>query len=433
MSRKALNSERGFTLIELLTVMAIIGILSTILISSVGETRTKSNVASNQQSGSALDSAVVDFVADQDDAEVITDSTVTVTAEINSDNGTSSSTVQQISSRNPEKFITANPGDADTAVYNNEFPTSGATTDGVVVNVVLLDSDGNPVSRDDFLAGHTAIDVASLEELGFLTDTLESATSLVDDTFHNVLWTFAKIASSDSDDLDARRIEAFRLITAHLGKSREQSFSAEEERIRSAVNAFFSAPENTRFIGLRQYPLLLGNGQTDELSLTIISSSTDLTDQGNPFVLGVDIDGDDIVDPAIWNPLGGTQGAELSTLWTDRSSGLNIGNTLPSLTIADGVRTVSSGSADTWTTVSVTRGGVSYTTDARYYIIDFEALIAGGHLQSIPQSAGTDHTPLGSEELYDGSYIWCVDETGEIRALFSSLPSFQGFFPGVFP
>ena len=33
-------------------------------------------------------------------------------------------------------------------------------------------------------------------------------------------------------------------VTSHLGKSREQSFTAEEERIRSALNAFFSAPEN---------------------------------------------------------------------------------------------------------------------------------------------------------------------------------------------
>ena len=203
-------------------------------------------------------------------------------------------------------------------------------------------------------------------------------------------------------------------VTSHLGKSREQSFTAEEERIRSALNAFFSAPENTRFIGLRQYPLL-GNGQTDKLSLTIISSSTVLTDQGNPFVLGEDVDGDEIDDPAVWNPLAGTQGADLSALWTD------------------GVRTISSGSADNWTTVDVTRGGVSYTTDARYYFIDFGALIAGGHLQSIPETTAPDHKPLGSAETYDGSYIWYVDETGEIRALFSSLPSHQGFFEGVFP
>ena len=207
-------------------------------------------------------------------------------------------------------------------------------------------------------------------------------------------------------------------VTSHLGKSREQSFTAEEERIRSAVNAFFSAPENERFIGLRQYPLL-GNGQTDETTFTILSSPTDVTDQGNPFALGEDVDGDEINDTAIWNPLGGTQGADMTALWSD----VNV----------DGVRTVSSGSSDTWTTVDVTRGGVSYTTDARYYFIDFESLIAGGHLQSIPQSAGPDHTPSGSTETYDGSYIWYVDETGEIRALFSSLPSFEGFFPGVFP
>ena len=213
MRKNVLNSQKGFTLIELLAVMAIIGILAAVVMSETTGAQDAGEVAANQQSASALDTAVVDFVADQAEAEVTSNATVTVTAEINEDQDTGSSNVQQISSRHPEKFITADPGASSTAVYNDEFPTSGATTDGVVVNVVLLDSDGHSISRADFLEGHTAIDVDLLEDLGFLTDTLESATSLADDTFHNFLWTFAKIGTSDSDSLDARRIETFKLIT----------------------------------------------------------------------------------------------------------------------------------------------------------------------------------------------------------------------------
>ena len=213
MGKNILRSQRGFTLIELLAVMAIIGILAAVVLTETTGTQDAGDVAANQQSASALDSAVVDFVANQEDAETVISATVTVTAEINSDNGSANSSVQQISSRQPEKFITADPSASSTAVYNNEFPTSGATTDGIVVNVVLLDSDGVPISREEFLEGHTAIDVSLLEGLGFLTDELDSASSLAGDTFHNFLWTFAKLSSSDSDDLDTRRIEAFRLLT----------------------------------------------------------------------------------------------------------------------------------------------------------------------------------------------------------------------------
>ena len=213
MSKSVLNGQKGFTLIELLAVMAIIGILAAVVLSSTSDAPDRSDVAANQQSASALDSAAVDFVAAQEDAAIISDSTVTVVIEINSDGLSATSSVQQISSRHPEKFITANASASSTAVYNNEFPTSGVATADVIVDLVLLDSDGNPISRADFLEGRTAIDVASLEKRGFLTDTLDSATSLTDDTFHNILWVFEKVASSESDDLDARVIEGFRLIS----------------------------------------------------------------------------------------------------------------------------------------------------------------------------------------------------------------------------
>ena len=213
MCNRELNGQRGFTLIELLAVMAIIGILAAVVLSTTSDTPDKGDVAANQQSASALDSAVVDFVSAREDAAIISASTVTVVTEINSDDDRSASNVQVISSRQPEKFITANPGASSTAIYFNEFPTAGTATEDIVVNVVLVDSNGDPISRADFLEGHTAIDVALMEELAFLSDTLESATSLTKDTFHNFLWTFKKAGSADGDDSDTRVIEGFRLIT----------------------------------------------------------------------------------------------------------------------------------------------------------------------------------------------------------------------------
>ena len=52
-----------------------------------------------------------------------------------------------------------------------------------------------------------------LEDLGFLADVLESASSLVADDFHNFMWTLARIGTSGSELLDAKRVETFRLQT----------------------------------------------------------------------------------------------------------------------------------------------------------------------------------------------------------------------------
>ena len=207
-------------------------------------------------------------------------------------------------------------------------------------------------------------------------------------------------------------------ITSHLGKSRERSFTAEGERIQSAVNGFVGAPDNVRFLGKRQFPLL-GRNQTDETVLVSLATSTVLTDQGNPFKLGETVGDATSTDIAIWNPVGGTEGSDLAAKWTD---GEKIG-----------VRRVESGSSDRWSTVDVVRGGVTYVTDPRYFFIDFEVLVEAGLLQSIPGSASLDNRPEGSTESYTGSYIWYLDDKGEVRSLHVELPSTGSFVDGVFP
>ena len=210
-------------------------------------------------------------------------------------------------------------------------------------------------------------------------------------------------------------------ITNHLGKSREQSYVAEKERIQSAIDGFVGAADNERFLGLRQFPMI-GSAQTDESTLVLLSASTTpLTDQGNPFNLGEDITGDNVNDLAVLNRVGGTQGVDVDQSWIDGG--------------ADGVRQEASGSPDKWTTVAVTRGGIISFTDPRYFFIDFEKIVKAGLLQEIPDSVAPDNKPVGSTvtDRYNGSYIWYVDAKGEVKSLYIELPSTTGFINGVFP
>ena len=59
------SRQQGFTLIELLTVMAIIGILATIVLSIATGATDTSQDASVQQSTSAVKSAVTEFNKEQ--------------------------------------------------------------------------------------------------------------------------------------------------------------------------------------------------------------------------------------------------------------------------------------------------------------------------------------------------------------------------------
>ncbi len=201
-----------------------------------------------------------------------------------------------------------------------------------------------------------------------------------------------------------------------LGTSKQQSHAAETERIQAAVDAFYSSPTNTRFIGKRQYPLI-GRAQTSTSLTQQTVAITNVVDDGSPFDA---ING--TTTTALWSPLGGTQGADMSSNWSDGDS--------------DGVRTVGSngsGSSDTLSTVSVTRGGVTYYTDPRYALIDFEALVTVGLLEAIPASVASDNAPSGSTATYTGSYMWYVDNKGRVQSLYKDLPSVKGYVDGVFP
>lgn len=204
-------------------------------------------------------------------------------------------------------------------------------------------------------------------------------------------------------------------VANYLDQSKQRSYNSDKERIQAAVDAYYTAPDNTRFLGKRQYPLI-GRGQTSQSALTAKTASVTYNDSGDPtapYVAGV------AETSATWNPVGGTQGADLSTKWSDANT--------------DGVRTISNTSGDTFTSVTVTRGGVTYHTDPRYFFVDFEALVTAGLLDAIPQSASPDNKPTGSTTTYTGNYSWYVDNNGKVTSLYRELPSASGYRTGVFP
>ena len=60
------NKQSGFTLIELLVVIAIIGILSAIVLTSLGTARSKGNTASNQIALQQVKNALELYASDND-------------------------------------------------------------------------------------------------------------------------------------------------------------------------------------------------------------------------------------------------------------------------------------------------------------------------------------------------------------------------------
>ena len=208
------------------------------------------------------------------------------------------------------------------------------------------------------------------------------------------------------------------LVVGYLNSSREQSYNTEKAQIQTAVDAFYSAVGNTRFDSNRQYPII-GRDETNQSELTNQTTAlSDIVDDGSPF------DGVTAAAPtSLWNALGGTQGSTSTPAWADGDS--------------DSVRTIGSGNtgtSDTWSTVGILSGGITYYTDPRYYFIDFDVLKSDGWLKEVPESASTDHTPsAGTTNTYDGSYIWYVDKDGKVQSLYKDFPSTTGHVRGVFP
>jgi len=271
------------------------------------------------------------------------------------------------------------------------------------------------------------------------------------------------------------------MVSSQLSKTREKSYLQDKAMIQTSVDSFFTAADNERFLGLRQYPLL---GATATDSIDGWTQKIQLDANNEPVL---DSDGNEIVIAAQsskllsipGNPLRGTKGglpkwrdsigagnsgtddkrelindepipagdnnseenlnAELETLDPDRVT-LNPlddkGATLPS------PPTLASGG---WYVDKVSFQSKDFAVDSRNYFIDFDLLVKAGLLQKVPDSASLDN---GGGEDSNGSYSWFVTESGQVESLFFFFPSngvgfdgesldgtldLRGFFPGVYP
>jgi prepilin-type N-terminal cleavage/methylation domain-containing protein len=66
--------------------------------------------------------------------------------------------------------------------------------------------------------------------------------------------------------------------------------------------------------------------------------------------------------------------------------------------------------------------------DTSGYFIDFDLLVEGRYLRSIPASASADNKPG-----LDGSYGWYVDEQLKVGSVYYFDPTKYGFQPDIYP
>ncbi len=177
------------------------------------------------------------------------------------------------------------------------------------------------------------------------------------------------------------------LVANYVGESQERGYDSDAEAIQTAVEGYYTAADNTRYAGQRQYPVL----GMDKTTGTFIEPDVD----SDAAVIVGGIDG---------NPWGGTRGG--SPVWVDDGN-LTRDSGEEDLNDEDTESTVAG-----WHVVAVTRGGTTYYVDTRDYFIDFDELVSAGYLKSIPGSASAS-----------GSYGWYMDADGRVQTLLSSLPT----------
>ena len=201
------------------------------------------------------------------------------------------------------------------------------------------------------------------------------------------------------------------MVNNQLGKTREKSYIQDKAMIQTAVDSFFTAADNVRHLGQRQFPLLgssVSKGNTD------IPADTGTVLFDETAAIGV------ILQPV--NPLRGTQGGDPK--WRDGNQDGNrkldtdglpvkVDQTTGAIPAASGSEEALNNAnasfnnkteAGGWYVDKITFQGANYSVDTRAYIIDFRLLVDAGLLQNIPESASPDNGG-GST---DGSYVWYV-------------------------
>ncbi len=203
------------------------------------------------------------------------------------------------------------------------------------------------------------------------------------------------------------------MVTGYLSSAKERAYDNDVKQVQAALDAHYSAPNNARFIGQRQYAILGADNSSSTLS--------DLLDDATN--ASVDLHGDAVKHK---NPQGGTAGG--NPVWNDDGDGIRSG---VDGTDEENHNGPASAGEKGWDVVAVVRQGKTYYVDTRDYIIDLDALVAEGTLDGVPASAADDNCPTS---VCTGSYIFYVDADGNVQTLLASFPeSDKTGFQGVHP
>ncbi len=221
------KGKRGFTLIELMAVMAILAVLVAIVAPAVINSERASITAQAQADAQQLRNASTEFFSKQNEFEVKTPHTITLTTKVNT--LTIAASAQKVSSRWPESFISAGSGvptltpkKTNNSRYSAVFETAASPK---IIDVTLLETDGvTAITGADLLTKYTAIDAQLLVNKGRLKKLPEgwdkkSGTGIgsgIDELkVPNILWLFKKIDSSIGVE-DDRNIAVFLLVKVDL-------------------------------------------------------------------------------------------------------------------------------------------------------------------------------------------------------------------------
>ncbi len=183
------------------------------------------------------------------------------------------------------------------------------------------------------------------------------------------------------------------VVTSNLGKSKERAYAQDLAMIQTAVDSYFTAADNLRHLGLRQYPIN-AQGATGTSKVWDGAAS--------------------IFEP-LANPLLGTQGSE--PYWRDDGDGVR--ESTEEILFGETVSEADTGLGG-WYVGRVDLQGVEYAAGVHGYFIDFTKLVSAGLLKSAPESASNDNGGVAAGS--GGSYGWFVNATGSVTSILSVFP-----------
>ncbi len=194
------------------------------------------------------------------------------------------------------------------------------------------------------------------------------------------------------------------MVSNTLGQSKERAYEADLAIIQTTMEAYYTASDNPRFAGQRQYPIRGFNSGTD------LNEDIDRTDESLKDWDDADTS-TDLSTPL--NPFRGVKGGE--PMWRDGADG--DGERGEENLNAEKSSLDSEGSG--WFVDKVEHNSVEYAVDTRDYFIDFTKLVKDGLLREVPASASLDNVGGTAQ----GSYSWYVDADGRVNSLNYHFPA----------